>query len=247
MKKLINKTAIVTGGAQGFGRAIAEKLAEEGAFVNIFDKGCCAETLKLIKDAGNNAAAHKVNIADSSEVESAVKKIIEATGVDILINNAGVVSAHENLLSVTDDIWDREIAVNLSGTFYCCRAVLDHMIEKKSGKIVNISSIAGATGRNQTSPAYSAAKAGVYGLTMSIAKSVAKHGVNVNAIAPGMIWTDMLSVYPKEATDKGFSEIPFARAGRPEDVANAVLFLVSDESGFITGARMHLNGGAWMG
>lgn len=248
MGKVEGKVAIVTGGRQGLGKAISMRLAEEGAFVNIFDVNDAEPTVEEIRNMGKNAEAYRVNIANKYEVEGAVNDIINRNGkIDILVNNAGVVSAHENLLSVTDDIWDREIAVNLTGTFYCCRAVLAKMIEQKSGKIVNISSIAGDTGRPQTSPAYSAAKAGVYGLTMSMAKSVAKHGINVNAVCPGVILTGIHESYPKKVLDKLISEIPYIRPGKPLDIANAVLFLSCEESNYITGTRIRVNGGSWMG
>jgi 3-oxoacyl-[acyl-carrier protein] reductase len=248
MGRVEGKIAIVTGGSQGLGKAISMRLAEEGAFVNIFDVNNAEPVVEEVRNMGKNAEAYRVNVANNKEVADAVNKIIDKHGrIDILVNNAGVVSAHENLLSVTDEIWDREIAVNLTGTFYCCRAVLAKMIEQKSGKIVNISSIAGDTGRPQTSPAYSAAKAGVYGLTMSMARSVAKHGINVNAVCPGVILTGIHESYPKEELDKLISQIPYHRPGKPLDIANAVLFLSSEESDYITGTRIRVNGGSWMG
>lgn len=248
MGKLDGKVAIVTGGAQGLGKAISMRLAEEGAAVNIFDIGNSDNTVKEIQDLGYKAKGFVVNITKQEEVDGAFKDIQQEQGtVDILVNNAGVVSAHDNLLSVTNEIWDREIAINLTGTFYCCRAVLDKMIQQRSGKIINISSIAGDTGRLQTSPAYSAAKAGVYGLTMSMAKNVAQHGINVNAVCPGVILTGIHDSYPKEALDKLLSEIPYPRGGKPQDIANAILFLASSESDYINGARIRVNGGSWMG
>lgn len=248
LKKLNGKVAIVTGGAQGLGKAISLKLNSEGAIVVVFDLSDAAEVVEEINQMNGRATSYIVNITNPQEVETCVADVIEKFGaVDILVNNAGVVSAHENLLSVTDDIWDKEIAVNLSGTFYCCRSVLDQMIKQKKGKIVNISSIAGDTGRQQTSPAYSAAKAGVYGLTMSMARSVARHGINVNAVCPGVILTGIHESYPKEALDRLISEIPYSRPGKPEDIAETVLFLSSEESDYITGTRIRVNGGSWMG
>ncbi|MFA5634962.1 MAG: 3-oxoacyl-ACP reductase FabG [Anaerovoracaceae bacterium] len=248
MDRVKGKIAIVTGGAQGLGKEISMRLAEEGAYVNIFDIGDSEPAAKEIKSAGYEAKSYTVNIAKHEEVESAVQAVINDLGrVDILVNNAGVVSAHENLLTVTNEIWDREIAIDLTGTFYCCRAVLGQMIEQQYGKIINISSIAADTGRPQTSPAYSAAKAGVYGLTMSMAKSVAKHGINVNAVCPGVILTGIHDSYPKEALDRLLSEIPYHRGGKPLDIANAILFLASEESDYITGTRIRVNGGSWMG
>lgn len=248
MGRLNGKIAIVTGGAQGLGKAISMRLAEEGAYVKIFDIGNSETTVQEIQELGYVASSFVVDISKQEEIEAAVSEILKDHGrIDILVNNAGVVSAHEDLLSVTNDIWDREIAINLTGTFYCCRAVLKSMIEQKGGKIINISSIAGDTGRLQTSPAYSAAKAGVYGLTMSMAKNVAKHGINVNAVCPGVILTGIHDSYPKEALDKLLSEIPYSRGGKPLDIANAILFLASSESDYINGARIRVNGGSWMG
>ncbi len=248
MGRVDGRVAIVTGGAQGLGKAISMRLAEEGAFVNIFDISNADTTVEEIKNMGKDAKAYIVNILNDNEIDKAVNEVIKTHGrVDILVNNAGVVSAHDNLLSVTDDIWDREIGINLTGTFYCCRAVLGKMIEQQSGKIVNISSIAGDTGRPKTSPAYSAAKAGVYGLTMSMARSVAKDGINVNAVCPGVVLTGIHDSYPKEALEKLLSEIPYKRGGTPLDIANAVLFLSSQESDYITGTRLRVNGGSWMG
>lgn len=248
MGRLEGRIAIVTGGAQGLGKEISKQLAEEGAFVNIFDLGDATSTVKEIEEMGNKAKSYVVNITKQDEVDAAIQEILNTHGrIDILVNNAGVVSAHENLLSVTNEIWDREIAVNLTGTFYCCRAVTGPMIEQKYGKIINISSIAGDTGRPQTSPAYSAAKAGVYGLTMSMAKNLAKHGINVNAVCPGVVLTGIHDSYPKEALDRLLSEIPYVRGGKPLDIANAILFLASEESDYITGTRIRVNGGSWMG
>ena len=190
MGRVKGKIAIVTGGAQGLGEAIALRLAEEGALVNIFDIIEAKDLVNKIQDSGGQSNSYIVDITNNEEIEEAVARIIDRHGqIDILVNNAGAVSAHDNLLTVTDEIWDREIAINLTGTFYCSRAVLGQMIKEEKGKIINISSIAGDTGRPQTSPAYSAAKAGVYGLTMSMARSVAKYGINVNAVCPGVILT----------------------------------------------------------
>ena len=248
MGRVEDKVAIVTGGARGIGRAISIRLAEEGALVNIFDVGDCSKTLEEIAQRGGKAKAFTVDITNSTQVERTVKDVISQNGrIDILVNNAGVVSTHENLLSVTDDIWEREISVNLTGAFYCSRAVLGKMIDQKSGKIVNISSLAGDTGRIQTSPAYAAAKAGVYGLTMSTAKSVAEHGVNVNAVCPGIMLTDITKAYPEDVLERLLAEVPYPRGGKPEDIADAVLFLASKESDYIAGTRLRVNGGSWMG
>lgn len=248
MDRLKNKVAIVTGGARGIGKAIAERFVEEGAVVNIFDVNSAEAIVAEIRNTGGKAYSDVVDIRESASVNQAVRGVAERCGtIDILVNNAGVVSTHENILSVTDEIWERELNINLRGTFYCCRAVLGMMIEQKHGKIVNISSLAGDTGRIQTSPAYAASKAGVYGLTMSMAKSVAKYGINVNAVCPGLMLTDITKAYPEDILQQLLSEVPYPRGGIPEDIANAVLFLSSEESEYITGARIRVNGGSWMG
>ncbi len=248
MDRVKNKVAVVTGGARGIGRAICLKLASEGAVVNILDVNDSEETAESIRSIGGDAETYIADIRDSDRLEGIIRDIHAKWGrIDILVNNAGVVSTHENILTVTNEIWDREIGINLTAMFYCCRAVLGRMIEQKSGKIVNISSLAGDTGRLHTSPAYAAAKAGVYGLTMSMAKSAAKHGINVNAVCPGIMLTDITKAYPKEDLDKLLAEVPYPRGGRPEDIAETVLFLASQESDYINGTRIRVNGGSWMG
>ncbi|MCG8483120.1 MAG: SDR family oxidoreductase [Clostridia bacterium] len=250
MGRIEGKTAIVTGGAQGLGKEICLTLAGEGADVFILDLNEKKANIVADEIIGKKkkSKAYRVDITNSDGVNAAIHSIIQQEGkVDILVNNAGKASAHENILSVSDEIWAEEIAINLTGSFYCCRGVLRKMIEQKSGKIINISSIAADTGRPQTSPAYSAAKAGIYGLTMSMAKSVAKYGININAICPGVILTGIHDSYPKEALDELLSEIPYSRNGKPKDIANTVLFLASEASDYITGARIRVNGGSWMG
>ena len=247
MGRVENKVAIVTGGAKGLGRVVALRLAKEGAKVSIFDLTCCEEALADIVNAGAMADGYLVDITDSVAVSRAIQAVIEKQGsLDIMVNNAGVASSHEDLRTVTDELWDKEIAINLSGAFYCCRAAYAQMLKQKSGKIINIASIAGDTGRISTSPAYSAAKAGISGLTRSIAKNAAKHGINVNAISPGVVLTGIHDSYPKEDLDQLLSEIPYVRGGQPFDIANAVLFLAGSESDYITGVTLQVNGGSFM-
>lgn len=243
------KVTIVTGGSSGLGKAIVMRLAEEGAKVYIFD---IADSEQVIEEAGKKGYkvnALKVNIANKDDVVVSVNEVLnrEDHAIDILINNAGIISNHENLLTVTEEIWNKEIGVNLTGAFFCSQAVMQGMIDQKYGKIVNISSIGGDTGRPSASVSYSASKAGIYGMTMSIAKTVAKHGINVNAVCPGPILTGIHDSYPPEVLEGLLKEIPYIRGGTPEDIANAVLFLSSGESDYITGARIRVNGGAWMG
>lgn len=247
MGNLEGKVAIVTGGARGIGRAISLRLAAEGAIVNIWDILDGNETVDMIVNAGGKAKYMKVDITSSNDVAANVDLIVKEFGsIDIMVNNAGVLSNHENLLTVSDEIWAREINVDLTGTFYCCRAVVKYMIEQKSGKIINIGSLAANTGRYSTSPAYSAAKAGVLGLTRSIAKTVAKHGINVNAICPGIMRTEITDTYDPALLEKLFSEVPYPRGGKPEDIAGAVAFLAGKDSDYINGETLRVNGGSFM-
>ncbi len=249
-QKLKGQVAIVTGGAQNIGRAISTTLAREGASVYIFDVNLDVARVtaeEIAKSTGSKCVAYKVDISSSKEVNETIGRIIEAEGrIDVLVNNAGVLTNHENLLTVTDEMWAREIGVTLSGAFYCSRAVLGKMIEQKRGKIVNIASIAGETGRPSTGPAYSAAKAGVLGLTRSTARNVAKYGINVNAVSPGVVLTSIHDNYPKETIEALLAQVPYSRGGVPQDIANAVLFLASEESDFINGVKLSVNGGSFM-
>lgn len=248
MGKLDGRIAIVTGGSRNIGQEICVLLASEGATVNIFDVGSTEETLEKIKAIGGKAEAYTVNVANSSEVNAVVDEIRAKYGrIDILVNNAAVLTVHENLLTVTDEIWEREIAINLTGTFYCCRAVAAGMIEQKYGKIINISSLGGDTGRLNASAAYSSSKGAVAALSRSMAKSIAKYGINVNTVCPGLIATDIVKNYSEEQMEKLLQEVPYTRQGVPTDVANAVLFLASPDSDYVNGARLQVNGGSWMG
>jgi 3-oxoacyl-[acyl-carrier protein] reductase len=250
MGRVDERIAIITGGGHGIGKAISLLLAREGASVFILDvdlENAAAVSDEIMK-TGRKSKAFKVDVSNSLQVNEAVNEIArDCGGIDILINNAGIITSHENLLTISDEAWDKEIAIDLTGAFYCTRAVLKYMMEKHYGKIINMASIAADTGRMQASAAYSAAKGGLIGLTMSVARSAAKYGINVNAVCPGIIMTGILDCYPKEVLDGLIKEIPYPRMGTVEDVANAVLFLASGESDYITGSRVRVNGGTWMG
>jgi 3-oxoacyl-[acyl-carrier protein] reductase len=193
----------------------------------------------------------EADVTISSEVDKASQRVLREFGqIDILVNNAGVVlGGTETVVDLSNDQWDKEIAVMLTGTFYCTRAVLPDMIERRSGKIINISSLAARVGRPGVAASYCAAKAGILGLTISVAQSVAKYGVNVNAICPGLILTEIHRSFPAETLAKLQSNIPLSRGGlegvhgRAEDIANAVLFLASGESDYITGTCLNVSGG----
>lgn len=256
MQRVKDKKAIVTGAARGLGKQIALTLAREGADVAIWDIAIDAaeRTAGEIRDLGRDSFAMKVDVTSSAEVNAAVLDVLKKFDViDILVNNAGIVSAAPTILDLTDEQWAKEIGVNLTGTFYCTRAVLENMIKRCSGKIINIGSLAGELGRPITSAGYSSSKAGVMGFTMSVAQSVAKFGINVNAVCPGLILTEIHNGFSAEQLLTLQAGIPFNRGGKrgahgnPQDVANAVLFLASSESDYITGTRIRVNGGSLMG
>jgi len=256
MKRLQDRVAIITGAGRGLGKATALTLAKEGAGVSVWeiDKYLAEHTAAEINTVGAKAVPMVIDITRREMVEDAAKKTLREFGkIDILVNNAGIVSTQKNILELSDEQWAKEINVNLTGTFYCTRSVLSHMIERRSGKIINIASLAGETGRILTSAGYSAAKAGVLGFTMSVARSVAPYGINVNAVCPGTIVTDIHDAWSPEELEANLAEIPFCRGGIkghhgiPQDVADAVLFLASKDSDFITGSRIRVNGGLLMG
>ena len=243
------KTAIVTGAAAGIGRSIALNLSREGYFVVVADldqKGN-EETLKLIVTDGGLGQAVAVDISQSDQVNSLIDSIIgERGGIDVLVNNAGICPSN-SIEQITDAEWAKVISVNLTGYFYCCRAVIPHYKNKKKGVIVNISSLAGRSVSVMGGAHYTASKAGVIGLTRHLAKEVAPFGVRVNAVCPGAINTRMQTekLTQEDILNKSLG-IPLRRLGEPKDVAGAVLFLVSEKSSFMTGAIIDVNGGSLM-
>jgi 3-oxoacyl-[acyl-carrier protein] reductase len=245
--KLSGKVALVTGAAQGIGRAIALLLARNGADIVVSDINLekAEETAKEIRAIGPKAMAVKVDVANLGDVERMVEGILEKLAkIDILVNNAGI-TRDKLVLRMTEEDWDAVLGVNLKGTFNCTKAVLRHMAKQRSGKIVNIASVVGEMG-NAGQANYSASKAGVIGLTKTIAREYAQRGINVNAIAPGYIETPMTDALPEKAKEELRKLIPMERLGKPEDVAEAVLFLVSQESSYVTGQVLNVNGGIYM-
>jgi len=245
--KLSGKVALVTGAAQGIGRAIALFLARSGADIVVSDINLekAEETAKEIRAIGPKAMAVKVDVANLSDVERMVEAILEKLAkIDILVNNAGI-TRDKLVLRMTEEDWDAVLGVNLKETFNCTKAVLRHMAKQRSGKIVNIASVVGEMG-NAGQANYSASKAGVIGLTKTIAREYAQRGINVNAIAPGYIETPMTDALPEKAKEELRKLIPMERLGKPEDVAEAVLFLVSEESSYVTGQVLNVNGGIYM-
>jgi 3-oxoacyl-[acyl-carrier protein] reductase len=245
--KLAGRVALVTGAAQGIGKAVALLLARNGADIVVSDINLekAEETANEIKSIGRKALAVKGDVANWNDVERMVEVILEKFAkIDILVNNAGI-TRDKLVLRMTEEDWDAVLDVNLKGTFHCTKAVVRHMAKQRSGKIVNIASVVGEMG-NAGQANYSASKAGVIGLTKTIAREFAQRGININAIAPGYIETPMTEVLPEKAKEELKKLIPMERLGKPEDVAEAVLFLVSEESNYITGHVLNVNGGIYM-
>lgn len=245
--ELEGKIALVTGAAQGIGRAIALLLAQKGADIVISDINLekAEEMAKEIEALGRKAMAIKVDVANTNDVERMVEAILERFGqIDILVNNAGI-ARDKLILRMTEVDWDSVLNVNLKGTFNCTKAVIKHMSKQRKGKIVNIASVVGEMG-NAGQANYSASKAGVIGFTKTIAREFAQRGINVNAIAPGYIETPMTEALTEKVKEELRRMIPMERLGRPEDVAQAVLFLVLEASSYITGQVLNVNGGIYM-
>ncbi|MBX3320474.1 MAG: 3-oxoacyl-[acyl-carrier-protein] reductase [Nitrospira sp.] len=244
---LQGKTAIVTGAAQGIGRAIAENLAQAGADIAVadLDPGRSLETIGAIEKLGRKALNLKVNVADSNETKAMVEQVMKAWGkIDILVNNAGI-TRDGLLLRMKEEDWNLVLQINLNGTFNCTKAVLQPMTKQRYGRIVNIASIVGVIG-NAGQANYSASKAAVIGFTKTVGREYASRNVTVNAVAPGFIDTAMTHGLPDDVKDTLLKQIPLGRLGTPGDIAAAVRFLVSEEAAYITGHVLHVNGGMLM-
>ena len=237
------KTAIVTGGSRGIGRAICEELARGGANVVLCYAGraeAAQETVTACEDLGAKALAVQCNVADEAQVKALMDAAVKEFGrIDILVNNAGLV------MMMKEADFDAVIDTNLKGTFLCMKAVSRIMMKQRYGRIVNLSSVVGLRG-NAGQVNYAASKAGVVGMTKSLAKELASRGVTVNAVAPGFIETDMTAAMPQAAKDAMMPTIPMQRLGAPEDVAKAVAFLASDEAAYVTGQVLAVDGGMAM-
>jgi 3-oxoacyl-[acyl-carrier protein] reductase len=246
--KLKGQVAMVTGGARGIGKAIALTFLREGAKVAIIDSD--KERLEILKKEFEKENKEVIvipcDITKGSEVNAMVDQVYKRLGrIDILVNNAGIIR-RGTIDTVTEEDWDRVIEVNLKGTFNCCKAVSGIMKQEGYGKIVNVSSIAGKMGDITSAPGYGPSKAGVDALTKTLARQLAPYGINVNAVSPHAIETEMSAQWSEERQKEIIASIPLGRLGKPEDVANAVLFLASDEASFITGEILDVNGGALM-
>jgi 3-oxoacyl-(acyl-carrier-protein) reductase len=254
-RKLEGRVALVTGGTRGIGAAISKSFATQGAVIAAgYSRN--QETAEKFRDElegdGITASIHQGNVGSAEDCRRTVNEVIERHGrLDILVNNAGI-TADKPALKMAEDEWYKVLAVNLSGAFFMSRAALEHMLERGSGRIVNISSIIGEMG-NIGQANYAASKSGLFGLTKTLAREAAKQlqkegkteglGVTVNCVAPGFIETDMLASVPDKVLDRIKGQIPLARLGRPEEVARVVHFLCADASSYITGAVWAVNGG----
>jgi 3-oxoacyl-[acyl-carrier protein] reductase len=243
-----DKVAIITGGSRGIGRAVALELARAGAKVVINyagNKAAAEEVLAMINSEGGQAELFQADVANAQSVDEMVKKTLEVFGrIDILVNNAGI-TRDNVLLRMKEEEWDAVLDTNLKGAFNCIKAVSRVMLKQKSGRIVNMASVIGLTG-NAGQANYAAAKAGIIGLTKATAKELASRGITVNAIAPGFITTDMTAALPEAARTDFINQVPLGRLGSPEDVAGAVVFLVSAAAGYITGQTLNVDGGMVM-
>ena len=248
MLDLSGRVAVVTGSSRGLGRAIAIKLAGLGAQVVVnyrANREAAEETLRLIVEAGGQGIIEHADVSVYEQALALIKQAVDHFGrLDILVNNAG--TTRDNLLvRISEEDWDLVLDTNLKSAFACSKAALRTMMKQRHGRIVNITSIAGVAG-NAGQTNYASAKAGMIGFTKSLAKEVGSRAITVNAVAPGYIPTDLSGQLPAELIAKGISMTPLGRGGSPEDIANAVAFLVSDEAGFITGQVLSVDGGLAM-
>ena len=239
--KLKDKVALVTGAGQGMGRAIAQRFAAEGASVVALDLNLEAAQQTLTGLAGKHLAL-ALNVADSSAVNAMVDKVVTELGrVDVLVNNAGT-GGMDSFTEMSDEAWARVIGVNLNGAFYCARAAVNAMLKNGGGVVVNVGSTSAVSGDGPAH--YVTSKAAIQGLTRVMAKELAKSGVRVNTLVPGPTNTPMMQGIPQEWADAIIAGVPMGRMAEPEDIAKAAVFLASDDSGFVTGQSLAVNGGS---
>ncbi len=244
---LEGKKAVVTGAAQGIGQAVAECLAEAGADVAVVDLDAeqCRDTVQLVTRHRRQGLAVSANVGQWDAVTGMVDRVFKEWGrVDVLVNNAGI-TRDGLIMRMKEDDWNAVLQVNLTGTFYCMKAVLGPMARQRYGRIINMASVVGTTG-NAGQANYAASKAAVIGLTKSVAREYASRKITVNAVAPGFVDTAMTRALSQDARDALARQIPLGRFGQPADVAGAVRFLASDAAGYITGQVLHVNGGMYM-
>jgi len=245
---LKGKTAVITGGSRGIGKAIALKMAANGAHVAIVYAGneaAAADTCSLISDYGVQVKAYRCDVSDYAETKKLVEQILEDfQTIDILVNNAGVIR-DKLILAMEEADYDLVLDTNLKGAFHMIRHISPVLVKKRSGRIINISSVAGLMG-NAGQSNYAAAKAGMVGLTKSVAKELAGRSITVNAIAPGFIKTDMTDGLPDKVKEVALGQIPMKKMGRPEDIADLAVFLAGDAAGYITGEIIKVDGGLYI-
>lgn len=245
---LDGKIALVTGGSRGIGRAVAIELAKEGATVAINyagNKAAAEEVQSIITQMGGKAMIIQADVSDEKSAMQMVEEVIaQLGGIDILVNNAGI-TRDGLFIRMKEEDWNAVINTNLTGIFNCTKVAAKYMMKKRSGRIINMSSVSGIMG-NAGQTNYAAAKAGVIGFTKSLAREMASRGITVNAVAPGFIATDMTAAMPEKAQEHVLTSIPLGKMGKPEDIANAVLFLASDKASYITGQVIHVDGGMVM-
>lgn len=249
MSDFESRVVVITGGSKGIGRSIAYRFAQEKAQIVILhydpDETASKETLDALVQKGVTAESHKVDVSSFDAVDVLFKDLLpRLKKIDVLINNAGI-TKDTLLMRMAEAEWDAVINVNLKSVFNCTHAVIRSMVNQRSGKIVNISSVVGQIG-NAGQANYSASKAGIMGFTKTIAREVAARGINVNAVAPGFIDTEMTSVLPDKVKESFIQQIPLGKFGAPEDVAEAVYWLCSDAAAYITGQVIHVSGGLYM-
>lgn len=246
--QLKGKTAVVTGSGRGLGKAIAKKLGEMGANIvlnDISSSDCLDDTAKELKALGINVIVTKGDVRNPEDTEAMIKACIDEFGsIDILVNNAGI-TRDMPIIKMKEEDWDEVLDINLKGAFLCTKAAVKYMMKQRSGKIINIASVAGVMG-NRGQANYSASKAGLIGLTKSTAKELASRNITCNAVAPGVIESKMTEVLPDNVKENYLNNIPLKRFGTPEDVANVVAFLASSDSDYVTGQVIHIDGGLVM-
>ncbi len=243
---LKDKIALVTGAARGIGQAVAIMLARQGVKVILVDLSPCKNTMNKILDEGLTSYDFPADITKINEVQNVVKEVNENIGnINILVNNAGIIH-RGSFIDLKLEDWHRVLSVNLDGTFHCCLAVVPNMISQGGGKIINITSIAGIIGDITASPVYGTSKGAINTFTKSLARQLAGYGITVNAVAPHAIETDMSREWTEEKRKEVINSIPLKRLGKPEEVAEAVIFLASSGADFITGEVLNINGGYLM-
>ena len=246
---MMGKVAIVSGAGQGIGRAIALSLSKNGANLAIADINdeTASDVVKEIEATGGRAISVKTDVSKVDDIKNLVQKTVQEFGtVDILVNNAGILHATP-IEDITEEEWDRMMAINLKSVFFMSQQVLPYMKAQKSGRIINISSLAGRMGGYANGLGYSASKAGIIGLTMGFARRVAEFNITVNAVAPGTTESEIIKKFSSESIETLRQTIPMKRLGKPENIADVVAFLASDASSFMTGAVIDVNGGLFMG